>query len=89
MLATLPFRQLPRSAICQQIARPLAGWRYRGDQFALTIESTWQAHFFLQARWLQQLAMVHDLKQDWQKPLPATVFNLVNGFANTGERNVY
>lgn len=37
---------------------------------ALTIASTWQAHFFLQARWLQQLAMVHDLKRDWQKPPP-------------------
>ncbi|MGV8834208.1 MAG: hypothetical protein ACOH2N_19760 [Devosia sp.] len=55
---------------------------------AVTVASTWQAHVFLQARWLQQLAMIHDLQRDWPVP-PAMVYSLENGFADTGERNVY
>ena len=54
----------------------------------VTIAATWNAHFFLQARWLEMEAMIDHLRTGWPQP-PALVFNLENGFENAGDRYVY
>jgi hypothetical protein len=68
------------------------GWRLGAIVLSLSIglalASLWNVHAFLQARWIEQLAIIHDLKKDWPVP-PALVFNLADEFEDAGQRYVY
>jgi hypothetical protein len=68
------------------------GWRSGAVVLSLSIglalTSLWNAHAFLQARWIKQLAIIHDLKKDWPVP-PALVFNLTDEFEDAGQRYIY